>query len=60
MRIRRGFLSDTAHDDVINYLVACGQIRRFETQIVSGEHGDAMKTVPMPSLNTTSFEPNDV
>ncbi len=45
MRIRRGFLSDTAHDDVINYLVACGQIRRFETQIVSGEHGDAMKTV---------------
>jgi len=45
MRIRRGFLSDTAHDDVINYLVACGQLTRFETQIVSGAHGDAMKKV---------------
>ena len=45
MRIRRGFLSDTAHDDVINYLVACGQLTRFETQIVSGVHSDALKKV---------------
>jgi hypothetical protein len=45
MRIRRGFLSDTAHDDVINYLIACGQLNRFETQIVSGAHGDALKKV---------------
>ncbi|MFZ0662874.1 MAG: hypothetical protein WAM66_09295 [Acidobacteriaceae bacterium] len=42
MRIRRGFLSDSAHDDVISYLVAYGQLKRFETQIVSGTSGDAL------------------
>jgi len=42
MRIRRGFLSDSAHDDVINYQVACGRLKRFETQIVSGTSGGAL------------------
>jgi len=42
MRIRRGFLSDSAHDDVISYLVACGRLKRFETQIVSGTSGAAL------------------
>jgi hypothetical protein len=42
MRIRRGFLSDSAHDDVISYLVACGRLKRFETQIVSGTSGGAL------------------
>jgi len=36
IRIRRGFLSDSAHDDVVRYLAACGLIFRQETQIVSG------------------------
>lgn len=45
LRIRRGFLSDSAHDDVISYLVACGRLTRFETQVVTGPNGSALKDV---------------
>ncbi len=45
MRIRRGFLSDSAHDDVISYLVACGRLVRAETQIISGTSSGALKDV---------------
>ncbi|MGA2351228.1 MAG: hypothetical protein ABSF70_12410 [Terracidiphilus sp.] len=45
LRIRRGFLSDSAHDDVINYLIACGRLKRFETQIVSGTGGGALTKI---------------
>jgi hypothetical protein len=45
IRIRRGFLSDSAHDDVISYLVACGRLTRLETQVVSGTSGRALKEV---------------
>lgn len=45
VRIRRGFLSDSAHDDVISYLVACGRLKRFETQIVSGTSGGALMEI---------------
>lgn len=38
VRIRRGFLSDTAHDDVMDYMTACGIFMRQDTQIVQGEH----------------------
>jgi hypothetical protein len=37
MRSRRGFLSDTAHEDVINLLVACGVFVRVKSHLVSGE-----------------------
>jgi hypothetical protein len=37
VRIRRGFLSDTAHDDVVNYLSACRILTRLDTQVVEGE-----------------------
>jgi hypothetical protein len=45
MRVRRGFLSDSAHDDVISYLVACGRLARLETQIASGTSGGALKEI---------------
>jgi hypothetical protein len=37
MRSRRGFLSDTAHEDVINLLVACGIFVRSKTHLITGE-----------------------
>ena len=40
MRIRRGFLSDTAHEDVMNFLVASRVFRREGTQIVLGSKGE--------------------
>jgi hypothetical protein len=45
IRIRRGFLSDTAHDDVMNYLTACEILTRQETQIISGSKVKALLDV---------------
>jgi hypothetical protein len=45
IRIRRGFLSDSAHDDVVRYLAACGLIFRQETQIVSGLNANGLTQV---------------
>ena len=36
IRVRRGFLSDSAHDEVMEYLIACGIFMRADSQIVSG------------------------
>lgn len=36
-RIRKGFLSDTAHEDVINLLVACGVFVRAKSHLVTGQ-----------------------
>jgi hypothetical protein len=40
VRIRRGFLSDTAHEDVMNFLVACRLFLREGSQITPGAKGD--------------------
>lgn len=45
MRIRRGFLSDTAHDDVINYLAACGIFLRQESHLVSGTNSKILDEI---------------
>jgi hypothetical protein len=37
MRSRRGFLSDSAHEDVIALLVACGIVVRAKSHLVTGE-----------------------
>ena len=37
IRSRRGFLSDTAHEDVINLLVACGIFVRAKSHLITGE-----------------------
>lgn len=36
IRVRRGFLSDTAHEDVINFLTACDIVVRQNRHLVSG------------------------
>jgi hypothetical protein len=54
IRIRRGFLSDSAHDDVVRYLAACGLIFRQETQIVSGINANGLTQV------ATSIMQNDL
>lgn len=45
IRIRRGFLSDTAHDDVINFLVACGIFFRHESHLVSGQKDHSLAEI---------------
>lgn len=45
IRIRRGFLSDTAHDDVMNYLAACDIFFRQESHIVSGKNSKVLGEV---------------
>jgi hypothetical protein len=55
MRIRRGFLSDSAHDDLINYLIACGQLTRLETQIVSGTNGSVLTDIARSIVEHTLF-----
>lgn len=45
IRIRRGFLSDTAHDDVVNYLTACRILTRQDTQIVEEKHIETLLAV---------------
>jgi hypothetical protein len=54
IRIRRGFLSDTAHDDVINYLVACGIFFWQESHLVNGQNGKALHEI------TDSIEKQDL
>lgn len=45
IRIRRGFLSDTAHDDVIDYLVACDIFFRQESHLFTGKNGKSVAEV---------------
>jgi hypothetical protein len=45
VRIRRGFLSDTAHDDVMNFLVACRIFVRDGGQIVLGAKGEEVAKI---------------
>jgi hypothetical protein len=51
MRSRRAFLSDTAHEDVINLLVACGIFVRSKTHLVTGE-----KAGELVKISTTMKE----
>src|SRR5262249_6370004 len=44
-RIRRGFLSDTAYDDVLNFLVACRVFVREGGQIALGSKGSEVRKV---------------
>jgi len=45
IRIRRGFLSDTAHDDVINYLTACDIFFWQESHIVSAPNNKTLQNI---------------
>lgn len=55
IRIRRGFLSDTAHDDIVNYLTARGILTRQDTQVVEGDHIDTLLAVANSVVNEKLF-----
>ena len=55
LRIRRGFLSDTAHDDVVNYLVACEVFLRKEAQLIGGKNAKALKDIAKSITETDLF-----
>lgn len=42
-QLRRGFLNDVMHDNVVAFLVARGLIKRMESHLVSVEHSDVLK-----------------
>ena len=44
-RIRRGFLSDTAYDDVMNFLEACTVFVREGAQIALGPKGEEVRKI---------------
>jgi hypothetical protein len=45
VRIRKGFLSDTAHDDVIDYLRACDVFFRQESHLISGHNSKVLSEI---------------
>lgn len=45
MRIRRGFLSDTAHDDVMQFLSASGVLERADSHVVTGPNSTNLEKV---------------
>jgi hypothetical protein len=55
IRIRRGFLSDSAHDDVINYLTACRILNRQDTQVVEGEQIGILVAVAKSVMDENLF-----
>lgn len=44
-RLRRGFLSDTMHDDTMQMLVALRVIRRVDNHVLRGERFDFMQNI---------------
>jgi hypothetical protein len=56
MRIRRGFLSDTAHDDVMQFLSASGVFERAESHVVSGPNSSNLEKVTALIRDMDLFE----
>jgi hypothetical protein len=54
IRVRRGFLSDTAHEDVINYLTACGMLIRQSRHLVSGT--DQLEKIATIAIEQNLFD----
>jgi hypothetical protein len=55
MRIRRGFLSDTAHEDVINLLVACGVLVRSKSHLVAGPKAGELTKISKAAIEQSLF-----
>jgi len=55
-RIRRGFLSDTAHEDVINFLTACNILVRQNHHLISGSKADELEKIAAISSQHGLFE----
>jgi len=56
VRIRRGFLSDTAHEDVIDLLVACGIFVRQGSHVVTGEKANHLEVIAKSITQNGLFE----
>jgi hypothetical protein len=56
VRIRRAFLSDTAHDDLVNLLIAWGIFARNGKQLVSGIRGSHLTTLEQTIAEKGLFE----
>jgi hypothetical protein len=57
MRIRRGFLSDSAHDDVIDYLVANGVFERQPNHLISGMSAGKLSNMVTQINDQELFKP---
>jgi hypothetical protein len=54
-RIRRGFISDTVHDNVVEFLIAGGVLTRAGTSVASGEKGELLKMLFNKSVELQLF-----
>lgn len=56
IRVRRGFLSDTAHEDVINFLTACDILVRQNRHLVSGSRADQLEKIATTAIENNLFD----
>jgi len=53
--LRRGFISDTMHDDVMDFLVAAGALRREELYVVPGTNSPAIFDLYSEAFGSSLF-----
>jgi hypothetical protein len=54
--LRRGFISDTMHDDVLDFLVAAGALRREELHVVPGTNSSVIFDLYSEALGRSLFD----
>jgi hypothetical protein len=54
--LRRGFISDTMHDDVLEFLVAAGALRREEAYVVTGTNSSVIFDLSAEALGRSLFD----
>ena len=54
--LKRGFISDTMHDDVLDFLVAAGALRREELYVVSGANSSVIFDLYSEALGHSLFD----
>jgi len=54
--LRRGFISDAMHDDVIDFLVAGGALRRQESHVVSGTNSSVIFHLSSEAMERSLFQ----
>jgi hypothetical protein len=53
--LRRGFISDTMHDDVLDFLVAARALRREELYVVAGTNSSVISDLYSGALGPSLF-----
>jgi len=54
--LKRGFISDTMHDDVMDFLVASGMLRREELYVVPGSNSSAIFNLYSEAVERSLFD----